>query len=139
MYAEDVEFCLRVRAAGRRVVVDPCVTAQHEIGGSSAGIDGRITTAWIENLFDLYSWRMARSSAQVTLWKAIVLAGFGGRWLLLGIRGTLPGSYREGSRAGARRFRGYARGLLRARPASRREPFTRSGARPVEDNQEDIQ
>ncbi len=136
MYAEDVEYCLRLRAAGHRVVVDGNVSAQHEIGGSSAGIDGRVTTAWIENLFDLYSWRLARSSAQVMLWKGIVLAGFRGRWLVLSVRAALPGAHREGSRAGARRFRIYAQGLRRSRPAARREPFMRSGPRPVQETRE---
>ncbi|MBF4463516.1 MULTISPECIES: glycosyltransferase family 2 protein [unclassified Rathayibacter] len=126
MYAEDVEFCLRLRSLGWRIAVDPRVTAHHEIGGSSAGVDGRVTTAWIENLFDLYSWRMARWSIQVALWKGTVLLGFGARRLFLGARALLPGAIGERSRAGAHRFRVYARGLQSARPSRVREPFTRS-------------
>jgi GT2 family glycosyltransferase len=121
MYAEDVEFCLRLRASGLRVVVDPRVKAQHAIGGSSAGIDGRVTTAWIENLFDLYSWRIARNRISVAAWKAIVLVGFGGRWLVLHLRAVLGGSTVD--RAGARRFRVYASGLLHARPSRVKQPL----------------
>jgi hypothetical protein len=79
MYAEDIDFCLRVRAVGKRVVVAPQARAHHAVGGSSASVDGRINPAWIENLFDLYCTSIAPTRAHPYLWKVAVISGFLGR------------------------------------------------------------
>lgn len=125
MYAEDVEFCLRLRAAGLRVVIDAGQRAHHALGGSSSGVEGAVNTAWIVNLFDLYGWRMARSDRQQRLWRAIVLAGMHGRlwWFRAS---TLRGRDRRAAAAQIRRFDIYASALRRAPLTSDREPFSRS-------------
>ncbi|QHC57212.1 glycosyltransferase family 2 protein [Rathayibacter sp. VKM Ac-2760] len=122
MYAEDVEFCLRIRAEGLRVVLDPRLHALHAMGGSSSGVDGRVGTAWIVNLFDLYGWRMARGDVQQRLWRAVVLAGMRGRMLWFTVAGRRPGRA-ESAAAQIHRFRVYA-AALRAAPLTRdREPL----------------
>lgn len=127
MYAEDVELCLRIRSRGLRVVVAPAYQALHAVGGSSAGVDGRANPAWIVNLFDLYTWRMARSNADPLLWKAVVLAGFAARWLVFRVReSTIRAS---GARAQRRRYEIYFRALAAARPSDVRDglaPWSKS-------------
>ncbi|MGN7970583.1 glycosyltransferase family 2 protein [Microbacterium sp. 22296] len=125
MYAEDVEFCLRLRAAGLRVIVDAGERAHHALGGSSSGVEGSVNTAWIVNLFDLYGWRMARTGLQQQLWRAIVLAGMHGRlwWFRAAARRRHDP---EAAAAQIRRFGIYASALRRAPLTREREPFSRS-------------
>lgn len=125
MYAEDVEFCLRLRAAGLRVIIDAGERAQHALGGSSSGVEGSVNTAWIVNLFDLYGWRMARTAAQQRLWRAIVLAGMNGRlwWFRAAARRRHDP---EAVAAQIRRFGIYASALRHAPLTRDREPFRRS-------------
>jgi N-acetylglucosaminyl-diphospho-decaprenol L-rhamnosyltransferase len=122
MYAEDVEFCLRVRSSGARVVVDPTLHATHAMGGSSSNVDGRVNTAWIVNLFDLYGWRMARTGAQTALWRKVVEVGMLTRVGYFRLSGL-----RSGRRASAAqqvaRFRIYRRALAEATPARVHEPL----------------
>ncbi|WP_295786172.1 glycosyltransferase family 2 protein [uncultured Microbacterium sp.] len=125
MYAEDVEFCLRLRAAGLRVVIDAGERARHALGGSSSGVEGAVNTAWIVNLYDLYGWRMARNDLQQWLWRAVVLAGMYGRlgWFRIAAR------RRRGDAATAaqiRRFEIYAAALRGAAITKDREGFSRS-------------
>ncbi|PPG89171.1 glycosyl transferase [Rathayibacter sp. AY1F3] len=122
MYAEDVEICLRLRAEGLRVVLDPRLHALHAMGGSSSGVDGRVGTAWIVNLFDLYGWRMARSDLQQQVWRAVVLAGMASRMLVYRLSGLRPG--RAAAAAGQLRRYGVYMRALRAAPLTRdREPL----------------
>ncbi|NQX10460.1 glycosyltransferase family 2 protein [Microbacteriaceae bacterium VKM Ac-2855] len=117
MYAEDVEICLRIRAAGLRVVIDPRLRALHAMGGSSSDVDGRVNTAWIVNLFDLYGWRMARSAAQQRLWRAVVLSGMYGRMGFFTVSSLRPGRAAS-ARAQIRRYRIYT-SALRSAPITR--------------------
>ncbi|KZX20174.1 glycosyltransferase family 2 protein [Rathayibacter tanaceti] len=124
MYAEDVEICLRLRAEGLRVVLDPRLHALHAMGGSSSDVDGRVSTAWIVNLFDLYGWRMARSDLQQRLWRAVVLAGMASRRLVYHLSSLRP-TRAEASAQQVHRYRIYAR-ALRSAPLTRdREPLRR--------------
>jgi GT2 family glycosyltransferase len=120
MYAEDIEFCLRARQAGFRVVLDCDAHAAHEIGQSSKGVDGRVNPAWILNLYELYRWRIARSRAASVLWKLCVVAGFRARaavfTLLMRLRGATPQRA-----ANANRFRVYASALWHAPSALLRD------------------
>lgn len=122
MYAEDVELCLRIRNEGLRVVVDPGLHATHAMGGSSSDVDGRVSTVWITNLFDLYGWRLGRGPAQQNLWRLIVLAGMYGRTAWFTLSALRPGRA-AGARAQIRRFRIYAEALRRAPLTADREPF----------------
>lgn len=117
MYAEDVEFCLRIRSHGFRVVIDADLVALHAIGGSSAGVDGRVNTAWITNLYDLYSWRLARNDLHSALWKAVVLAGFASRWLVFRVRELTAPNLASLSRVQRKRYSIYLRALFAASPS----------------------
>lgn len=103
MYAEDIEFCLRARKVGARVVLDPDATARHEVGGSSGRSD-HVNTMWLSNLFDLYRSSIARNRLQVALWRWTVIAGYDLRALALRVLAPT----RVADRA---RFRAYAAAL----------------------------
>ena len=112
MYAEDIEFCLRARKSGYRVGVACGVTARHEIGQSSSGVDGQVNPAWIVNLYELYRWRIARSTAASRLWKFVVVGGFEARVLVYRLLSAVQGRSGERS-ANINRFRVYATELRR--------------------------
>lgn len=115
MYAEDIEFCLRVKKNGWRVLLLPTIRAEHSIGGSSAGVEGRANTVWITNLFDLYCWKLSKSRAQSEAWRWSVLAGFAARYLYFSVKGMVsPSDWVAGQR---RRYGAFAVALLRARSA----------------------
>jgi N-acetylglucosaminyl-diphospho-decaprenol L-rhamnosyltransferase len=122
MYAEDVEFCLRVRSSGSRVVIEPDLRATHAMGGSSAGVDGSIGTAWIVNLFDLYGWRMARTGLQSALWRRVVESGMLARPTYFRLSALRPGRAESAARQIAR-FGIYRRALAAATPAPVHEPL----------------
>jgi N-acetylglucosaminyl-diphospho-decaprenol L-rhamnosyltransferase len=127
MYAEDVEFCLRVRASGRRVVVDPRLKATHAVGGSSSNVDGRVNTMWITNLYDLYSWRIAPTSLHSLVWKFTMLSGMLGREMVYRIKTLTSAHGKQEARANVRRYVIYRRALQEAKAGSSREPFIRFG------------
>lgn len=110
MYAEDIEFCLRVRRRGERVVLDTRQRATHEIGGSSSGVDGRVGTLWLANLYDLYNWKMSPNKGASWAWRKIVTAGFHARAAVAKTR-------RHKGRVASQdyvRFRAYAQALRQA-------------------------
>ncbi|MDY0914608.1 glycosyltransferase family 2 protein [Rathayibacter festucae] len=125
MYAEDVELCLRIRAEGLRVVLDPRLHALHAMGGSSSDVDGRVGTDWIVNLFDLYGWRMARSGLQQRFWRAVVLAGMRSRMLWFAVSGRRPGRAASAA-AQIHRYRIYTAALRAAPLTPDREPLLRA-------------
>lgn len=76
MYAEDIDFCFRLASAGYETTIVPSVRVEHIGGGSSAGVDGRLGTEWLVNLFDFYVTAMSPSTLQAYAWKAVVTMGF---------------------------------------------------------------
>jgi N-acetylglucosaminyl-diphospho-decaprenol L-rhamnosyltransferase len=123
MYAEDVELCLRVRSIGKRVVVDPRVTATHAVGGSSGNVEGRVNTMWITNLYDLYSWRIAPTKIHAFVWKNVMLGGMLGREAVYRWQGFMSPDRKTEARANIRRYGIYRKALRAAKPAERREHF----------------
>lgn len=106
MYAEDIEFCHRVRTSGHAVWLIPDARAEHLVGQSDSTAPGSVNSAWVLNLREFYATDLAPSRWAVALWTAVVASG-------LGLRG-LVASVRHGPRsAGARRFRAYSRALIR--------------------------
>jgi N-acetylglucosaminyl-diphospho-decaprenol L-rhamnosyltransferase len=124
MYAEDVEFCLRIRSIGKRVVVDPRIKATHAVGGSSGNVDGRVNTMWITNLYDLYSWRIAPTRLHAFVWKNVVLGGMLGREAVYRWQGFRPSRAKSEARVNVRRYVLYRHALREAKPAQRRERFS---------------
>ncbi|TXK16044.1 glycosyltransferase family 2 protein [Microbacterium wangchenii] len=110
MYAEDVEFCLRAREAGWRVVMAPGLMAHHAVGESSAG-ELQIKTVWLENLFDLYRSHYAAGWARSALWRLIVGGGFATRAIVTALR---PAASRDARVHDRMRFTAYARAALSA-------------------------
>lgn len=106
MYAEDIEFCIRARRAGYRVVVSGSARADHEVGASSSTRDlSNVSTMWLENLFDLYRTEIAPSRFHAWLWKYVMMSGFTARSLFLRLR--------PNSKEDVVRFRVYASALRR--------------------------
>jgi len=122
MYGEDVELCLRMRADDKRVVIAVEHSVEHAIGGSSSDVDGRMNTAWITNLFDLYAWRLSGSRIDATAWKSIVVAGFYSRALAFVLLSIHP-TKRTRAKWEIRRYRSYARALIATRSTGNREPL----------------
>ncbi|BAH53732.1 glycosyltransferase family 2 protein [Rhodococcus opacus] len=76
MYAEDLEFCLRARQQGQRIIMSADHTGTHVVGGSTgATASKKPNPAWVINLYDLYKWKMARTRVQSVIWKAAVATG----------------------------------------------------------------
>ena len=80
MYAEDLQFCLRVREAGWSVVHLPDATAEHHIGASSDPVS--VSTRWVSVLIDYYrvQWRPRRLTAAA--YQGTLFAGLMSRSLL---------------------------------------------------------
>lgn len=111
MYAEDIDFCLRIRKLGRGVRLCTQLKATHAIGGSSSNVDGRVNTAWIENLFDLYCMQLSRSRLDKEVWRLIVFAGFAGRAVVCWLRMICQTENRLRSRNQVRRYWKFSKSL----------------------------
>ncbi|SDZ39293.1 hypothetical protein SAMN05216554_3510 [Herbiconiux ginsengi] len=119
MYAEDVEFCLRARQLGTKVILDPGAIAVHDFGGSSKDVAGSTNTVWIVNLYDLYCSTMASSRVACLVWKWTVASGFLIRAAAFRLQGIVRPSARRSADANVSRYRAFATALLRAAPARR--------------------
>ncbi|MDJ0396362.1 glycosyltransferase family 2 protein [Rhodococcus sp. G-MC3] len=75
MYAEDVEFCLRVKSSGRRVVLSAEIQGDHGLGQSNSESDERPGSEWLVNLYDLYKTDISRSRLQNVAWKYVFATG----------------------------------------------------------------
>ncbi|WJM17337.1 glycosyltransferase family 2 protein [Microbacterium arborescens] len=106
MYAEDVEFCLRIRDQGHRVVLAPWAEAEHAVGGSSSGTSA-VRTQWLENLFDLYQMRYRAGFIRSWIWRFVVAGGYAARALVLRVTFSA-----RGDRAAHQRFASYARAIV---------------------------
>ncbi|MCQ4120960.1 glycosyltransferase [Rhodococcus tibetensis] len=114
MYAEDVELCLRVRDTGQKVIMNAEVFGTHALGGSSGDAERTEPgTAWIENLYDLYRWKIASTRLASISWKATVASGFGVRALAYRVRSRLKPATRDSSLVEAKRAQIFARTVLR--------------------------
>lgn len=114
MYAEDVELCLRVRDIGQKVVMNAEVFGTHALGGSSGDAEPKEPgTAWIENLYDLYRWKIASTRLASISWKATVASGFGVRALAYRARSRLKPATRDSSLVEAKRAEIFALTVLR--------------------------
>lgn len=99
MYCEDVDFCLRARAAGWRCVYEPEAVVWHKVSSSSGGgmtpykLEHRMVSTY--RLFARFKplwWRIALLPLHVIGFTLLVLALLvGGRWRLVGgaLRGVI--------------------------------------------------
>lgn len=99
MYCEDVDFCLRARAAGWRCVYEPAAVIWHKVSSSSGGgmtpykLEHRLRSTY--RLFARFKprwWRIALLPLHVVGFALLVLALLiTGRWRLVGgaVRGAV--------------------------------------------------
>ncbi len=71
MYAEDLDFGMRIRRSGLRSVVDPAVQIAHDVGTGSSTPPTVIEAAWLVNQWDFYRTEMAKIGLQRTAWKVV--------------------------------------------------------------------
>ncbi|WP_083980260.1 glycosyltransferase family 2 protein [Demequina salsinemoris] len=119
MYAEDIEFCRRASRHGYGIELDPRVIAEHAHGSSSAGHTERVSTAWIENLYDYFALDLSRNRLDRFAWRAIVGMGLAGRSVAYWLKSGLTGD--ETWVVESKKFWIYARsvGVLRRRTEPR--------------------
>ncbi|MFJ4221388.1 glycosyltransferase family 2 protein [Curtobacterium luteum] len=107
MYAEDVEFCWRVRSSGHDVWLLPEARATHLVGASDGRRTDSVDPAWVVNLREFHALTMARGRASTASWTVVVAAGLASRAALAAVR--------HGPRSdAARRFSAYSAALVRS-------------------------
>lgn len=115
MYAEDIDFCLRVQDSGHRVRLHLDAVAEHAIGGSSASPRSPETSsAWLLNLYDLYKLRHRPSLVRSWCWRTLAVVGMRSRWWgyrAKSVRGRETGVDWS---AEAEKFRKHAQAIARA-------------------------
>lgn len=85
MYAEDIDFCFRVRSLGLSVDLLSDATASHLVGQSDSSGSYSANPAWILNLHDFYNAQLSRSAIHSFSWCLVVSLGLlsrsGAYWL----------------------------------------------------------
>ena len=114
MYAEDIEFCLRVKESGERVVTVPSVTGVHLIGESSTTptVSRVPNSAWVVNMYDLYKLRLSRTRLQNIGWKWAVAGGLFARSAAYKLRAGSESEQENDWGAESVKFRVFAQDLL---------------------------
>ena len=112
MYGEDIEFCLRLHRSGELLILDPSIHVEHLEGESSQGVDGKLGTLWLTNLFDLYRTEISSGSVASLLWRIVVISGYLTRFIVFQVVHSLnPKDLRSGRQRD--RFLAYGRALVR--------------------------
>jgi N-acetylglucosaminyl-diphospho-decaprenol L-rhamnosyltransferase len=114
MYAEDMEFCYRVRKSGYLVVVDPELRATHSVGESTSGNELSSNPAWVINLYDFYASDIATSRFARVMWRLVVSGGLIIRSCAYGFRSISNRTDRGLWAWESKRFAHFAAGALRA-------------------------
>jgi N-acetylglucosaminyl-diphospho-decaprenol L-rhamnosyltransferase len=127
MYAEDIDFCFRVRSLGLSVCLLSDATASHLVGQSDSSGSYSANPAWILNLHDFYSSQLARSALHSFSWCFVVSLGLLSRSWAYWLRSVENKNNDVGWSYEAARFRVFSLAvLLRAvsalRPASDGKP-----------------
>ncbi|WP_422333430.1 glycosyltransferase family 2 protein [Rhodococcus sp. (in: high G+C Gram-positive bacteria)] len=113
MYAEDLEFCLRVRQSGTRIVMSAEQRGTHVVGGSAGSeVSKKANPAWVVNLYDLYKWQLAQNRIQSLAWKASVTAGLLSRSAAFFLKSLRRNPRSALWRAESHKFLSYTRSLV---------------------------
>jgi GT2 family glycosyltransferase len=107
MYAEDIDFCFRVKALGLSVDLIPGSAATHLVGKSDSTASFSANPAWIVNLHDFYVTRLSPSRMHSLSWCLVVGMGLFSRSVVFQVKG-LTGTPRSEWRREASRFRVFA-------------------------------
>lgn len=75
MYAEDIDFCFRVKSLGLSVRLLSDATASHLVGQSDSSGSFSANPAWVLNLQDFYHSQLSRSTLHSFLWCLVVSLG----------------------------------------------------------------
>lgn len=111
MYAEDIEYCARVKGLGFDVVHDSNLIATHDIGKSSNNRDPEISSLWLINMEDLYLRIVGPSKAVAWLWKTTWATAMLGRSFAFVCISLVRPSRRLSYKEEARKFLTYGRSI----------------------------
>jgi hypothetical protein len=119
MYAEDLEFCRKVRRAGYSVVFDPTLSATHLVGESAAGNRRSSNPAWVVNLYDFYSSELTERGIDRLAWRLVVAIGLYSRAIAYAVRAKIHPKHRDEWEWESKRFRHFGLSALNAHRESR--------------------
>ena len=94
MYAEDMEWCDRIKKAGWELYHVPGAVIEHYMG-ASAEKNPKVSTIWIPALREYYINRSAPSQLQLALFDAALIYGLTIRASLYGLRSLVNKSHRD--------------------------------------------
>lgn len=87
MYAEDIEFCARVRRSSNwHITLVRESEVVHAVGASAPKL-GRPSTTWLLNLFDFYRTELSPNPVASFAWAAFVATSLGARVILTRLLG----------------------------------------------------
>jgi GT2 family glycosyltransferase len=112
MYAEDIDYCFRIRALGLAVELIPSVSASHLVGQSDSTGSFSANPAWILNLHEFYETELSPSRIHGMLWCLVVGIGLLSRSFLFRIKGIRAGRSSQWN-IEASRFRVFAFAVIR--------------------------
>jgi hypothetical protein len=116
MYAEDVEFCYRARAANIEVALLADIRLPHLLGRSDGTGLMRDNPAWIINLYDFYCSAICRNNVAALCWRMVVGTGLLARSWLLDLVAAVRGARQSSpARVEAARMRRFALAIYGAR------------------------
>lgn len=121
MYAEDIDYCFRVKSLGLPVVLVPTVSASHLVGKSDSTGSYNANPAWILNLHEFYELELSPSKFHGWLWCWVVGAGLLSRSLLFHTKALRSGRLSPWTAEG-HRFRAFAFAVMRRGTLPRRNP-----------------
>lgn len=122
MYAEDFEWCDRIRSAGWLLYSLPSAEIEHLLGASSKQ-NKDVSTMWITSLRSYYRARNRASWLEMIAFDLVMAAGLGARSALYYLRGLADSKNREHWWDQGRTFFLYAAALLpRRQSAARPQP-----------------
>lgn len=113
MYAEDIEFCHRVRSAGYSVRLLPGIRIRHA-AGTGTSEPRSMKADWIVNLWHFYDEDLSPGKVSSSVWRVVVSAGLLTRAAYYALRGAVAEDkfiWRHESR----RFRAFSTAILRAK------------------------
>lgn len=113
MYAEDIDFCHRVKAAGQSVILCCDVLVSHAIGTSDASKSYSANPAWVINLFELFDRTECRNRAHFALWGVTVALGLASRSAMYRARYVLAHRASNAWIAESARFQGFSVAVAR--------------------------
>ena len=102
MYAEDIDFCRRIRNLGKGVICLASITVNHKVGQSSGSTlrDPRLhRSAWLLNLFDYYKTELGGNRFGQLLWVLAAALGLSVRGIAFGLASLLVKRQNRGNLA----------------------------------------